>query len=883
MSRRPSSLQALFAELKRRHVFRVVAVYGAVAFVVLQVADLAFPLLGMPEWTVTLVLMLSLLGLPVAMVLAWAFETTPEGWKLTESADASEIEAIVAEPRRRRWPVGFAALGGVFLLVAGAWWMGQRSGAAGADTRAPGSDGVRLVAVLPLATRSAGDGASADETVLFADGMHDDLLTQLSRVKELRVTSRTSVEEFRNTELNLTDIAERLGVEYVVEGAVDRVGDRVRVNVQLIDARSDKHLWANTYDETMTLDNLFAIRDDLTRRIAASLQTTLTPALEAKIAERPTNDAEAFELYTRARHLHERGMRPDLERAIELLDSAVARDPDFASAHAALAASETRILEFGFAPPSRQFPRIRKATEDALRIDPESSEALVYRAYIEAQADRDTRRARATLERVVELNPSSSDAWLGLGSLDQSLGYEYRAVEALRRARELDPLSASIGTSLAHALIAVGRNEEAIEQISAVVELHPDYEAAAQVLDQALIEVGRRQEAIEVERQALERNPQSIFAAEGLAWAYFAAGRRDEALEQITRAVEATPDDYPMRRSHSRMLADAGRFVEALDAAREHVRLVPQFAPARSFLAEALMAVGDTAAAHAHLDTALALPPTGFPTDVLRRAGRIDDAVEELRRRARANPESVFYRVELARGLFALAPWSDRAPHAALAAFEAARELSPREDFLLRQYGQTLRELGRTDESLAPFEALVEDQPRDADAHMLLGWELLTGQRNVEAAGRAFRRALDLDAFNEAARWGLARVHVRQGRNEEGLAELDDLRTSCGFDRCVPYFGVREAWLRAVAGDQAGARDLARRYEALRGHPEYGEWLPVLAATHAELGDLDRAFQLLDLAYELRSTKLLELKIEPWFDPLRNDSRFAALLSRMGL
>ncbi|MFW6084493.1 MAG: hypothetical protein ACODAA_04710 [Gemmatimonadota bacterium] len=227
--------------------------------------------------------------------------------------------------------------------------------------------------------------------------MHDDLLTQLSRIADLRVISRTSVEEFRDSEENLRDIADRLGARYVVEGAVDRVGDRVRVHMQLIDANSDGHVWAEQYDRTMTLDNLFAIRDDLTRRIASSLRASLTPETEERLVLRPTEDAEAFELYTRARHLYDRGARPDLERAIELYEQATARDPEFAAAHAGLAAAHVRFANFGFGPDSERFPL-----------------------------------ARTAMERVIELNPSHARARSALGQLLGGLGYEDQALEERR-------------------------------------------------------------------------------------------------------------------------------------------------------------------------------------------------------------------------------------------------------------------------------------------------------------------------------------------------------------------------------------------------------------------------------------------------------------------
>lgn len=890
MSRRPSSLQALFAELKRRHVFRVMAVYGAVAFVILQIADLAFEPLGLPPWTMTFVLMLSILGFPVAIVLAWAFEQTPEGIRRTEKAAPEEIEALVAEPRHRRWPAGIAALVGVALLVAGAWWMG-RSGA-GAAGRGDGTEDV-WIAVLPLTIRTLGGGAAetsgdAEQAALFADGMHDDLLTQLSRFGDLNVISRTSVEQFRDTDLDIRDIAARLGVRYVMEGAVEKVGDDIRVNAQLIDASSEGHVWAETYDETMTLDNFFAIRDALTRRIASSLQATLSPEVAARIDERPTENAEAFELYTRGRHLYERGARPDLERAIELFERAVELDPKFAGAYAALASAHGRMVAFGFVPTSRGQPAAQAAVERALELDPDNADALMGRAIIEWQ-DGNARAAHRTLDRVLELYPSHADAHATLGRIYDAQGFEKEALEEVERAAALDPLSAAIQDLHVEALQSVGRDREALEQASTLMELHPEYEPAAGTLSRALAEVGRVDEAIETYRQALRRDPNSIFTNEGLAWTLLQTGRQDEALDQIERAAELTPDDYPIQTSKSLMLRGRGRFDEAVDAARRAVQLAPEDPSVRGLLSGALLAVGDTAGAQAQLDTAMALGRDGNATfglsqvtGALLRAGRADDAVTYSRRVVDRRPGYPFQLARHARLMFETSPWADHGPEAALPLFEQARALSPREDYLLRDYGQTLRELGRTDESLPLFEALVEDQPGSSASHRSLGWERLIGQRDLAGAEKAFRASLALNPAEHSALWGLARVRARECAADSAYALMERVETVCSYPGCPDDFRVREAWLRAVAGDEAGARDLLARYEEQRAHPDWPEWLPILAATHAELGEIDEAFRQLNLAYELRSTRLLELKVEPWFDPLRDDPRFGALLAKMG-
>lgn len=885
----PPSLQALFAEMKRRHVFRVMAVYGIVGFIVLQVVDLLVPALLLPDWTYRLFALLLLLGFPVAIVLAWAFEQTPDGLKRTERADPEELAAIVAQPRSRRWPAGILALLGAALLLGGAWWMGQRSGAESAAGLAEGTlDGRRAIAVLPLATRTVrrsdtGD-TGVDDVVIFADGMHDDLLTQLSRIGDLRVISRTSVEEFRDTELNITEIAERLGVKFIVEGAVDRLGDRVRVNVQLIDADTDGHIWASTYDETMTLDNLFAIRDDLTRRVATSLRATLSPEVEAKIEERPTASPEAFELYTRGRHLWTRGARPDIERAIELFERAVALDPEFAAAHAALAAAHIRMVDFGFVPSTRGIPPARAAVERALAIDPDNPEALTHRARIEVE-DGDLERARETLSRVLELSPSSARAHAELGQMYGYLGYEYRALEEIEIARELDPLAPDIGVGLVNALRSVGRDREAVERAAAVLELHPDFEPAADEMANALVDVGRGEEAIETLRQKLRRDPRSIFTNEGLAWTLLQTGQADEALDQIIRAAELTPDDFPTQGSLAFMLFGAGRFDEAVAAARRHVRLTPENPSARGQLADALMAVGDTASAVAHLDSAAVMDEQFGPSvaAAMFRAGMVAEAVAWTARLAEVEHESVIRQGEHARFLFETAPWAEHTAEDALPVFDRALEMSAREDHLLWAYGRTLRELGRTAESLAPFQVVASDQPGSADAHNLLGWELLIGQRDPDAAGREFRRALELNSAEANARWGLARVHARAGRADSAHAAMSRAVESCGWPGCADYFAVREAWLRALTGDEPGAREILERYETRRTHPQWNELLPVLAATRAELGDIDRAFEMLNLAYDLRSTELLELDSEPWFDPLRADPRFDELRRKMGL
>jgi TolB-like protein/Tfp pilus assembly protein PilF len=873
-------------EIFKKTVWQALGLYAAGSWLVLQIVDILADNVGLPSWGFTLALVLLIVGLPIVTLTAY-FHGPGRRPEPGESEVAETARSLFTWRNAVLGGVGASALWGVVAAV----WMLTGGGGPKAAAEASSAGG-RSIAVLPLATRVAGDGASGDEVVIFADGMHGDLLTQLSRIPELRVTSRTSVEEFRDASRNLREIAERLGVSFIVEGSVDRVGDRIRVNVQLIDAETDRHLWASTYDETMTLDNLFAIRDDLTRRVAGALQATLSPEVEAQIAERPTEDVEAFKLYTRGRHLWARGSRDDVEQAIELLERAAERDPNFALAHAALAHAHLRMSDYGYAPEARTLPAAAAAADRALRLDPRLADALAARAMV------DWRRgnliaAREGLERALGLNPSHSAAHSALGSLYIDLGYEDRAVDHLRLAHDLDPLAPDIGNSLALALGYTGRVSEAMAQASRTVELHPDFEPAITGLAYGLHYTGRTEEALEVMRQALQRDPGSIWANENLAWILMHAGRTDAALAQAERAVELTPDDVPTHLTRAELLSKAGRFDEGVESAHEAVRLDPRAAWTRRELADRLLEVGDTTGAVAQLDTLVALPGrVSFEAaDLLFEAGKVEAAVRLAREIAEREPESVYARARLARLLFLTAPWSEHSPEEALAVFREALDLSPVDADALVYYGRTLRELGRTRESLAPVERVAADRPGLAGYREALGWEQLVGQRTPEEAGAEFRRALEIgpgqkdfyDTWNESALWGLARVHASAARWDSAYAVQGRTIESCSGERCRLSMRARLAWLHALAGDDDRARSLVRELEAMRDHPDWASWLPVFAAVYGELGDLDAAFEYLERGYERRAPLMLELKIEPWFDPLRQDSRYDAMLRRLKL
>jgi len=338
--------QRLFAELKRRKVFRVAAVYGAVAFVVLQVADILVPALHLPESFTTGIALLSILGFPIALVLAWAFDSTPSGLQRTDAATTGELEAILAQPAASRWPSGLLALAGVVALVVGGWLAlssrpttavssaGEDSAApaaeAGVETAESATDGPPSIAVLPF------DNMSRDpETLPFTDGLHDDLLTQLSKIGSLKVISRTSVQEYRDSPKSIPAIGDELGVSYVLEGGVQRAGDQFRLNVQLIDAESEGHLWAEQYTGDLTVAGIFAIQTEIATQIAEALQAQLTTGQRESLARVPTEDLEAYESYRRALENIREGYSEVIFRTADrLADQALALDSTFAEAWA---------------------------------------------------------------------------------------------------------------------------------------------------------------------------------------------------------------------------------------------------------------------------------------------------------------------------------------------------------------------------------------------------------------------------------------------------------------------------------------------------------------------------------------------------------------------
>jgi len=442
------SYQQLFAELKRRKVFKVAAVYGATAFVLLQVADLLGEGLRLPESFMPFITAVVLLGFPLALILAWAFEVTPDGVQRTDAASAAEIAEIVGQPASKRWPAGLLALAGVAALVLGAWWVGTRTGVAGdaADGGDDDASAVRLayadladdprpsIAVLPFADMSA-----EQDQEYFGDGMAEEIINALVAVKDLRVAGRTSAFAYKDENKDLREIGTELGVGYLVEGSVRKAGETLRITAQLIDAGSGSHLWSDSYDRP--LDDVFAIQSEIAEAIADELRVPLGLEADEGLVT-PTADLEAYDLYLAGRaRLRDRD--EGVFEAVELFGAAVARDSTWAPAWAGLADATELQLWYDHVtneplPFDETLDRAERAALRALELSPQNSTALVVLGSV--HRDRyEWDEAERYFRQALALDPDNAEAHQQYGEWLRKTGRIAASVRAMDRASILDP------------------------------------------------------------------------------------------------------------------------------------------------------------------------------------------------------------------------------------------------------------------------------------------------------------------------------------------------------------------------------------------------------------------------------------------------------------
>jgi TolB-like protein/Tfp pilus assembly protein PilF len=526
-------MQALFAEMKRRRVFRVMAVYGAVAFGVLQIADLAFPRLGMPEWTVTLVLMLALLGFPVAIVLAWAFEATSEGVKRTEPARPEEIEEIVAAPRSHRWPAGLLALASMILLFGTGWYMGG-GGRGGAEAPNLLVGEARASEFETLAALPFRNVNGSEENGIIAVGLHEDLLSQLTMIGSLRVTSRTSVQEYADTDESLGEIAKQLGVAYLLEGSVQSSGSRIRVTVRLVDAAADRTLWTQQFNEEVTPDNLLDIQTEISRTVVEELQAQLTPEENAALAAmQAPGSSVAQQWYYRGLAAGAGGFA-DAVAARDAFAQAVQLDPTYTAAWSELARLESWLVFIG--QQSDDSPA-RAAMERTEELAPNSVAAHLARGYYEYYARQNFDAALSAFQVAERLAPSDADAIGAVGLILRRQGKWEASTERFKRSVMLDPRNLDRLRSLKENLASQGAYRDADAVIERSLAVDPTNSLARAAKVRTLVEMDgdtRRASGLAAE---LRLDPRDL--TEAAALVQIAMLERDwSRVTEISKSVE---------------------------------------------------------------------------------------------------------------------------------------------------------------------------------------------------------------------------------------------------------------------------------------------------------------------------------------------------------
>lgn len=450
-----------FGELKRRNVYKVAVAYAIIGWLSIQIATQVFPFLEIPNWVVRLVIGLVVIGFPIALVIAWAFETTPEGIKRTEVADTMPA---ARQQKKQTW-IYIVILGVAFsvaLVFLGRYTVGNKT-----ITTASDQLSAKSIAVLPF------DNLSRDpDNGFFAEGVQDEILTRLAKAADLKVIARTSTQRFKSAPDDLRSIAQQLGVATILEGSVQKVNDQVRVNVQLINALTNAHLWAEIYDRKLT--DIFAVESDIAKTIADTLQAKLTGPEKQMMASQPTSDTAAYEFYHKGRSLWGQRTGDNIPKAIAFYEQAIARDPNYALAYAGLSSAYILAPFYANADRRESYSKAKEGAIKALRLDPDLAEAHLALGKVLFFGEIDLAGAMREYKRAIELKPNDADAhhWYGNDTL-AALGQFEEAIAEGRRSVELDPLSVVINVDLGVTFYYARRYDDAARQLRKTLEIDP--------------------------------------------------------------------------------------------------------------------------------------------------------------------------------------------------------------------------------------------------------------------------------------------------------------------------------------------------------------------------------------------------------------------------
>ena len=469
-----------FSELKRRNVYKVAVAYAIVGWLSVQIATQVFPFLEIPNWVVRLVIVAVAIGFPIALVIAWAFELTPQGLKRTEDVEASGERL----PKKHAWIV--VVIAGAALSV-GLFFFGRYSAQTARQDSSPPRTEVATVSTIPqksiavLPFENLSDDKSA---AYFADGIQDEILTKLASIADLKVISRTSTAKYKSKPEDLKTVSQQLGVANVLEGSVQKAADKVRVNVQLIDARADSHLWAKTYDRDLA--DVFAIQSEVAQEIADSLKAKLSPAEANTMARAPTNDMQAYDLFLKGefeQRVANSNFRPEaFDQAARWYKEAIARDPNFALAIAQLAICQLRRHWLTEPLSDADLMEAGRLAKQALTLAPDLPEAHVAVGLFRYYGFRDYEQALTEFRRALELRPNYSLALQFIAFVHRRQGKWDRTIEELKKSIVQDPGDAYVQGGLAETYVFLRMWKEAQDLAQHALTIDPHEATAMRML-----------------------------------------------------------------------------------------------------------------------------------------------------------------------------------------------------------------------------------------------------------------------------------------------------------------------------------------------------------------------------------------------------------------
>jgi TolB-like protein/Flp pilus assembly protein TadD len=598
-------LKRLLAQLQQRRVTRVAAIYAAAAWALLQVADVMFPIIGLSENAITMVLVLAVVGFPISMILSWVFNFTSEG--IEKSAEA-DINAAVEQFRLT--PMRVVAITTSFLLIVlvGYFYLERLSEnrlSLFSDDSIPMAmtpvvsarqfpveeTGRPTIAVLPFLNFS--DVADMEH---FGDGLAEEILNLLAKLDELSVTARTSSFYFKDKDFDIPTIARHLGVRYVLEGSVRHSGGQIRVTAQLIDASNGFHLWSETYDRDPS--NIFEVQDEIGKEVVKNLKLIISPRSKGLLERGLSVDPVAYEFYLRGRdYLRKPRDTQAMQHAEEMFATAVNISPDYSDAFAGLC--DAQLQQYFADHEKERFTAAENACQRAQELD-DSSPAVYIALGNLYRASGQFVLAQRKFNRALSLKPTAVDAYLGLAETFKSEGKHALAEQTLTGAIELEPNNWAASMAMGRYLFDVGRVEESISYFERINDLMPESNVAANNLGSAYFLMGRFEEAASAWEKALSGNPMATLYA-NLGSSYFFLGRYDEAAAIYPKALEIAPESFEnwgnladaYRHSTTQSELAPATYERAIMLAKEDMRINPSDVFAIAALGHYLACIGN--------------------------------------------------------------------------------------------------------------------------------------------------------------------------------------------------------------------------------------------------------------------------------------------------